>query len=229
MFGKLARLAKSAVKVAGKIAPLAKFVGKQIPGIGLGIVAAEMIGGGLNLASKLGGGGGGGAMPQLPMLPAPGAMAATAGGGMGPMDAFAMQAAATGRRGSVAMPPMTMEMIQQLQAAGLMTGFKDLRVFRRSPRKDHVVVHPVGADGGVATFALHKKLARTWGLWSPSAKPPISAGDWNAIRRANAVVKKLKGMNSDVRKVSNFGQRASAPRLRVMEIPGRKLIARKAA
>lgn len=224
------RIVRGASRVAGRVAaPVARTVGKgllrQIPGIGLGIAAVE---GFQAVRSALSPGQPAG-LPALPALPG-GAMMATAGGGGGAMEAFAVQSAATGRRGSVAMPPLTIEMIRQLEAAGLMTGFSQLRTFRRSPRKDQVVVHPMDpATGSVATFALNKKLARTWGLWKPASKPPISAGEMNAIRKANSVVKKLRNLNSEVKKVANFGQRIGPPRLRVVEAPGRKFVARKAA
>lgn len=235
MFGKIARLAKSAVKVAGKVGgvvskvPGLRTVSMAIPGLGIGLAAIE----GAKFASGMlrsqGGGGGAAGLPALPALPAPGGMMTTTSGG-GIMEAATVQQAVTGKRGTGSMPPLTMEMIQQLQAAGLMIGFKDLRVTHRSPIKGFVVVHPRDPQSGqVATFALRKDIARKWGLWSAQTKPPITGGDINAIRKANSVVKKLRKLNSEVKSVANFGQTARRQPLRVVEIPGRKLIARKAA
>lgn len=166
----------------------------------------------------------GGAPAGLPALPGGGGFPMLPGGG-GMMEAAAMQQAVSGRKGTASMPPLTMEMIQQLEAAGLMIGYKDLRPAFRSPRKGFVVVHP----GGTATFALRKDVAKAWGLWKPSSKPPISAGDWNAIRKANQVVKKLARMNRDARKVANFGSRRATRPMNVIELPGRKVVGRKAA
>lgn len=183
-----------------------------------------------NTVRKATSGGGGGGLPGLPSyasgLPALPGM--PAGGGVaGPPGAFVTQAAS---RGSHVMPMLTMDMIKALELSGQMIGFKDLKPMYKSPRRGLVIVHPQLAPGQApATFALDKKLARAWGLWKPSAKPPISAGDWNSIQRANRVVKKLAKVTRQVKKVANFGSsRRSAP-LRVYEQPGRKMIGRKAA
>lgn len=122
-----------------------------------------------------------GAMPPMPS-------------GMMPMDATGaaqVQQLMTGKRGAVTMPPLNMAMIQQLEAAGLMIGFSSLRTYHKSPSRRHVVVHPMGADGTVATFALEKSLARRWGLWKPAAKPVLSVGQWHSIRNAKAALKVL--------------------------------------
>jgi hypothetical protein len=140
--------------------------------------------------------------------------------------AFQVQAAG---KSSYAMPELSMEMMSQLKAAGLFTGFSELKSYKRSPRKDQVVVHPVSSSGQVLTFALNKKLARQWKLWKPAAKPPMSAGVWHAVQKANRAVKTLQMMNREVKKVANFGAKSHASNLRIYEQPGKKLIGRKAA
>lgn len=151
----------------------------------------------------------GGGVPQLPALPMS-AMDAGAGmptgGGGGVMDAFALQAA--GKK-SIAMPNLTIEQMNALQAAGLMTEFAQLRTYHRSPRKDHVVVHPQLPDGRVLTFGLHKKLAQRWELWKPAKKPPISVGMMSALRKAKSFGKKLREINSDYKSIANFGAHKS--------------------
>jgi len=174
---------------------------------GVGLLGAAKV------SSWLGGGNtgvsGGMGYPALPTAPPPGGS-----------PVFQTQGAA---RSSYVMPNLDASMIAQLEAAGLMIGFSALRTFHRSPSKKHVIVHPTPTQ----TFALEKGLARKWGLWKPSAKPPISAGDWHAITRANHVIKKLKHMGSEVRKVANFGSRSIHPSYRVVETAGKKMIARK--
>lgn len=210
------RLVRGATKLVTKN-PLIKGALSQIPGVGMGMMAMDVI-------SGISGGGGQSAVAQssaLPGLPPPmagGGMMTTAAAG-GPMGTFALQAAAGN---SFAEPQLTIDMIRALEAAGLMTGFKDLKQSFRSPKKGQVVVHP--KSGG--TFALDKKLARKWYGWKPAAKPPISAGEMNAIRKANNVVKKLRKLNGEVKKVANFGQR-SLPRPQVMQIPGKNIIVSK--
>lgn len=171
----------------------------RLPGISatpLGAAASAVTVGG---ALFSGGGGSGGqvptGLPALPQLPGGGGAYAAAGGPLATQHAT---------RGSYAMPLLTIDVIRQLEAAGLMTGFSGLSTYYRSPRHDQVVVHPV--QGGTRmTFALNKKLARAWGLWSPARKPPISAGKWHAISQANSAVKTLKRMNRAAKAVANFG------------------------
>lgn len=232
MAGFLGRIARRALgpvgRVAGRVAvPVLRTAFRASP---LGAVAGLAAGGYAAYQALTGGGQGGGVappLPQLPMLPQGAMMAGmdTGAGGGPAMDAFQLQI--SGKR-SIAMPAMTIDMIRQLEAAGLMTGFASLRTYRRSPRKDQVVVHPIGADGQVATFALNKRLARAWQLWKPARKPPMSAGTWNAVQKANRAVDILRKMNTEVKKVSNFGQKARS-QLRVYEAPGKKFLGRRAA
>lgn len=61
-----------------------------------------------------------------------------------------------------------------------------LRQYVRAPR-GYVVVR----DANGKPFAVLKKIAQQAGIWRPSRKPPISAGDWNKFKTAERVEKKL--------------------------------------
>jgi hypothetical protein len=41
-------------------------------------------------------------------------------------------------------------------------------------------------------LAMLKPVARALGLWKPRRKPPISAKDWNCLKKADSTIKKLK-------------------------------------
>lgn len=62
-----------------------------------------------------------------------------------------------------------------------------LKVYYRAPR-GYVVVR----DAQGRPFAVMKQIAKQFGLWKPSPKPPISVTDWRCLRRAEAVERKLR-------------------------------------
>lgn len=62
-----------------------------------------------------------------------------------------------------------------------------LRVYYRAPKGYVVVRDPSGKP-----YAVLKSVARSFGLWKPARKPPISATDWKNFKRNQAIEKKLK-------------------------------------
>lgn len=64
----------------------------------------------------------------------------------------------------------------------------DLRVQYRSPMKGFVVVRDQVGD----PVAVPKWIARKYFGWQPASKPPISAGDWAGLKRADRTAKKIK-------------------------------------
>jgi len=73
----------------------------------------------------------------------------------------------------------------------------DLRVQYRAP-KGFVVLHDSVGD----PYAVPKQIARMVG-WRPSAKPPISVGDWNAVKKADRTVKKMRKIFAVTTRVDN--------------------------
>lgn len=139
---------------------------------------------------------------------------------LGKGDPFAVQANA---RGSYAAPRFDMAMIEQLKAAGLFIGNADLRGYLRSPSKKHVVVH-VQQDGATLTFALEKQLAKKWGLWKAQSKPPITAGEMNAIRKASRAISKFQGVEKAAKKIANWRSPRPQSRPVVAQLPGKNIV-----
>jgi len=63
----------------------------------------------------------------------------------------------------------------------------DLNFYPRAP-KGFVILYDEKGD----PFALPRKLAMMLKWWRPAKKPPISVGDWNAVKRADRTVTKMK-------------------------------------
>jgi len=61
-----------------------------------------------------------------------------------------------------------------------------LKTMVRAP-KGYVVVR----DGNGRPFAIPKVVAKTFGLWRPAAKPPITATEWKHYKRNQQIEKKL--------------------------------------
>jgi hypothetical protein len=61
-----------------------------------------------------------------------------------------------------------------------------LQVYYRAPR-GYVIVR----DSNGRAFAVLKQVAKQFGLWRPSAKPPISATDWKHYKRNRQIEKRL--------------------------------------
>lgn len=59
----------------------------------------------------------------------------------------------------------------------------------KAPRGYVIVECPPGS--GQKT-AMLKPVARALGLWKPRKKPPIKVKDWEALKRADSTIKKLK-------------------------------------
>ncbi len=62
-----------------------------------------------------------------------------------------------------------------------------LKTYYRAPR-GYVIIR----DASGRPFAVNKQMARSFGLWKPAKKPPISVGDWQKFKAAERVEKKLK-------------------------------------
>lgn len=168
---------KSITKVArGAVSPVlsgARAINK-IPGAGVALKAVPVVGNALALAGAASAvssafGGKSSGLPAMPGgLPAlPGASA----GGLATM----------GNRGIFR---------NDANVADWMKPFTiskgDLRVQYRAPKGFVVLRDSVGDP-----YAVPKQVARMLG-WKPASKPPISVGDWNAVKKADRTVKKMR-------------------------------------
>lgn len=61
-----------------------------------------------------------------------------------------------------------------------------LKTYYRAP-KGYVIVK----DASGRPFAVNKAIAKSFGLWRPAAKPPISATDWKHYKRNQVIEKRL--------------------------------------
>lgn len=108
---------------------------------------------------------------------------------------------------------------KQVEAVAIAKG--DLVVSYRRPRghayKNFVVVRDDNGD----PMAVPKTVARANFGWKPNKKPPISVGQWSAVKKASRVVKTLKKINKEVASVANFG---SHPRPQMIDMSRPKMI-----
>jgi hypothetical protein len=85
-----------------------------------------------------------------------------------------------------------------------------LKITYRAP-KGFVVVR----DASGRPYCLAKPIAKQFGLWKPSAKPPISATDWKHYKRNKAIEKKLRKVAAPViREATSRARRAAATKKR---------------
>lgn len=168
LFGSLGRLAHgalNAVRAAERVPVLGTAV-RALPVVGTGLAAYDIAS---DIAGGFGGGGGGSGMPALP-----GGVPALPGAGA---------PAVVGDRSIFANDP---NIAKALQAFAISK--RNLKTAYRSPVKGYVVVRDSQGD----PYALPKKLARQYAGWKPARKPPISAGEWHNLQRAERTAKKMR-------------------------------------
>lgn len=162
---------------------------------------------------------------MLPALPAAASLPAlpAVGGAAGNMLPAVMGAAALPAVGAVAENPLPWwkgpggklqlpwndpKIADFLKAFAL--DDKYLKAYYRAP-KGYVVVR----DAQGRPFALQKQVAKFYGLWKPTAKPPISATDWKHYKRNKAIEKKLTKVAAPViRKARESARRTATKKKR---------------
>lgn len=168
-FGKLLRgvskIGRSIAKV-GNI-PVIGNVAKAVPGLG---TVLSVAGAGYTAYDLLKGNGGGG-MPALPQGSFP-ALPGTPGA-----------PAVVGQRGVFQNDPNIAAALEPwaISRANLKTSY-------RSPVKGYVIVYDKNGD----PYALPKFLAKKFAGYKESKKPPISVGDWEAVKRADRTIKSVR-------------------------------------
>lgn len=193
-FGKLlkgvSKIGRQVAKV-GNI-PIVGNVAKAIPGLG---TVVSLAGAGYTAYDLVKGSGGGGGMPTLPS-------------GFGGLPALPGQGAPpiVGDRGWFQNDPNIADALKPFAIS-----MTNLRTVYRSPLKGYVVVRDVKGD----PYALPKPMARKYAGWRPSKKPPISVGEWEAVKRADRTIKKVKKITATMTRVDK-------------NIKGGKVVARKA-
>lgn len=159
----------------------------------------------------------GGPMPTMPALPGIQQMSAVVPSNSMPLPAMQTQAAASGGPGGLPVPwwkgaggklqlPWNdAQIAEYLKPYALDDAY--LKPYYRAP-KGFVVVR----DGSGRPFAVKKEIAKFFGLWRPTAKPPISATDWKHFKRNKAIEKKLTKVAAPVIAKARKAARDSASR-----------------
>lgn len=181
MFGKLIKAAKG---IGGAVAKVGR-VANKIPGIGaVPIVgnALALAGGVATVSSMVGSRGGAAGLPALPAV----------SGGLPTLLPGAGAPGIVGDRGLFQNDPNIVAALQPFAISKT-----NLRIAYRSPIKGFVVVRDSAGD----PYALPRALARKYAGWKPSKKPPISVGDWEAVKRADRTIKKVRKITSTMTKV----------------------------
>jgi len=175
----------------GPVGKVAKIAGSAVPGLGLAMSAASIGTSLMDMGRSSSSSITG--MPALPALP--------------PL---------AGERSIFRNDPNSSKSVE---AVAIAKG--DLVVSYRRPRghayKNYVVVRDNNGD----PMAVPKTVARQNFGWKPNKKPPISVGQWSAVKKASRVVKTLKKINKEVASVANFGSR---PRPQMIDMSRPKMI-----
>lgn len=180
-FGKLLKGVSKVVRTVSKVSniPVVGNVIKAVPGVG---TAVSLIGAGVGAYNLLGGGGGGGGggMPALPS------------GGFPALPGTAGSSPVVGNRGWLQNDPNIAAALEPwaISRANLKTAY-------RSPIKGYVVVYDKNGD----PYALPKFLAKKYAGYKESKKPPISVGDWEAVKRADRTIKSVRKIMTTMTRV----------------------------
>lgn len=182
MFGAILRGASKLVRPAASAVLSAGRAVNKIPGVGaipvIGNIAAAA-GGVAAVSSMLGGRSG----SSLPALPGAAGLPALPGAGA---------PAIVGDRGIFQNDPNIVAALQPFAISKA-----NLRVGYRSPIKGYVIRYDSAGD----PYAIPKSMARAYLGWKPSKKPPISVGDWEAVKRADRTVKKVRKIMTTMTRV----------------------------
>lgn len=179
----LRSLGRAAAKVAAPVLSATRVAGKipgarAIPILGTAVTALSAA----DMARRaLGGGGGAAGLPALP-----------ASGGLPTLPGTAMADPRVGMRSIFRDDPNIVEALQPFAIPA-----RELRTYHRAPIKGFVVRYDSAGD----PYAIPKTLARKYLGWKPSKKPPISVGEWEAIKRADRASKKIKKAMTTVARV----------------------------
>jgi len=193
-FGKLLRGVSKAVKSAAKVGnvPIVGNVLKAVPGVGTALSLAGAASGAMSLF----GGGGGGGLPALPQGFSGGVPALPGGGAP----------AIVGDRSIFRDDPNIVAALQPFAISA-----RNLKQYYRAPIKGYVIRRDQNGD----PYGIPKHLAKKFLGYKSAKKPPISVGEWEAVKRADRTIKKVKKITATMTRVDK-------------NIKGGKVVARKA-
>lgn len=182
LFGRLVRGATSVVKTGLKAASTVS----NIPGVGAVLKAVPIVGTGLAAAnaasSLLGAVSGGNRSPGLPALPS----------NLPALPGTAGSPSVVGDRSIFRDDPNVVEALKPFAIAQ-----RNLRQYYRAPIKGYVIRRDSAGD----PYAIPKYLAVKYLGYKRHKKPPISVGDWEAVKRADKTVKKVRKIMTTMARV----------------------------
>lgn len=199
LFGSLGKLVSKGASAVGALKKI-PFIG-SIPIVGnaisLAAGAATIYEGVQAFGGHSGGGGGGagGSGSGLPTLP--GGLPALPGAAQTTTMALPMPGGGSSMK-TVHLSPMMPQDKGTLDAwiaAGLIIPFNQLHTAFRAP-KGFRVCHVNGM-----TIAVRSDVARKMHLVKPTHKPPISAGEWHGLKKAQRTIKKVKKVHGIIKYV----------------------------
>lgn len=185
MVRKSTNVVKTGLKATSAISkiPVLGNVMKAVPFVGTALSVA-------NMASDVmggfggGGGGGGGGMPAMPT--------ARYAGGLPALPGTAGSNPVVGQRGVFRNDPNVVEALKPFAISQ-----HNLRQYYRAPMKGFVVRRDQNGDA----FAIPKSMAIKYLGYKSHKKPPISVGDWEAVKRADRTVKKVRKVMTTMTRV----------------------------
>jgi hypothetical protein len=191
-FGRMVRKSTNVIKTGAKLASSVS----KIPVLGKVLGAVPFVGSALSIAGMAsdvmggfgGGGGNSGAMPPMPMA----SMQGSYGGGMPALPGSAGSNSIVGNRSIFRNDPNVVEALKPWAISAY-----NLRQYYRAPMKGYVIRRDQNGD----PFAIPKHLAVKYLGYKNHKKPPISVGDWEAVKRADRTVKKVRKVMTTMTRV----------------------------
>lgn len=181
LFGSIGKLARSAAKGVSSI--------EKVPFLGKALSAVPLVGTALTAASLATDAyqafGSSSSSTSLPT-------AARTSGGLPPLPGSAGSSPIVGKRGVFRNDANVPD-----QLKGFVISKPDLRQYYRSPLKGYVIRHDSAGDA----YAIPKKLAIAYLGYKPKKKPPISIGEWHALKKAHRTIKKVRKIHGLIKVV----------------------------
>lgn len=181
LFGSIGKLARGAVSAVSGVSHI-PFVGsalKIIPGIGTALTVADLA---ANAYSAFGSSGSSAGLPAL----------SARTGGLPALPGSAGSSPIVGKRGIFRNDANVPDALKSFVISK-----PDLHQYYRAPMKGYVIRHDSAGD----PYALPKKMAQQYMGYKPAKKPPISVGEWHALKKAHRTIKKVKKIHGLIKVV----------------------------
>lgn len=184
LFGSISRLARGAASAVGSVTKV-PFLGKAlqaVPLIGTAVTAASLADDAFHAF---------GSSSDNASVPA---LAARTSGGLPALPGSAGAPPIVGKRGVFRNDANLPDALKPYAISK-----PDLKQYYRSPLKGYVIRHDSAGD----PYAIPKKLATAYLGYKPAKKPPISVGEFHALKKAHRTVKKVRKIHGLIHEVAS--------------------------